>query len=226
MTRLKTVSVSTKDIVHVRNNIELADVQLLKNVPIDKYRYVCVLGIVVSGEWLLPENVSGGVTISFIDKRLTNCKEAILGTYRSAAKDRRFQFKLVPNYSVCSADAKRNPWQVQVSIKGLHIEENWSPLTLEIVCVCMCANNVVSKGLKERILVAGDPDVETFEGVVDDFVDSVAPFATLSRLRQSSNKIKHKKGKEIVKKGLRYRSEKFADHDSFMLQDAVHDNPT
>nr|ASC60203.1 movement protein [Piper chlorosis virus] len=214
LTRLKTVSVSTRDIVCIKSLNELSDVKLLSGVPIDKYAYVGIVGVVASGEWLLPDNVRGGVTISFVDRRMTNSTEAILGTYRAAAKDKRFQFKLIPNYFVTSADAKRNPWQVHVKIQGVRVEEGWSPLTLEVVAVAMCANSIVSKGLREKIMNVGDPDVEKFEGVVDEFVDSVAAVNSLSSLRSK---------KRFVKKGNvkrnRHRPESYASLDSFDQSD-------
>ena len=117
LTRLKTVSISTKDVISVKESESLCDIDLLVNVPLDKYRYVGVLGVVFTGEWLVPDFVKGGVTVSVIDKRLENSRECIIGTYRAAAKDRRFQFKLVPNYFVSTADAKRKPWQVHVRIQ-------------------------------------------------------------------------------------------------------------
>lgn len=197
LTRLKTVSVSSRDVVKLKGRNELNDVKLLQGVPFDKYKYVGIIGIVVSGEWLLPDNVAGGVTISFVDKRMRNSREATLGTYRSAAKDKRFQFKLIPNYFVSREDAKRNPWQMLVHIKGVDMEEGWCPLTIEVVSVAMCANNVVTKGLKERVLAAGDENVELSEGVVDEFVDSITPTQLLQQYRGKNGRGRYK-SKESV----------------------------
>jgi len=218
-TRLRSVSISTKDIVKVSNVDDLSDVQLLKGVPVDKYRYVGIVGIVVSGEWLLPDNVRGGVTISFVDKRLVNSREAIIGTYRAAAKEKRFQFKLIPNYFVTSADAKRNPWQAHVKLRGIRIEEGWSPLTIEVVSVAICANSIVLKGLREKILNVVDPNVEGFEGAVDEFIDSVPASQSLNSFRSKRRNLK--KGKV---NGYRNGSEKFADLETFdqSEEDAVH----
>lgn len=174
---------STRDIVQVKGNEILEEIDLLKDVTFDNYKYVGIIGIVVSGEWTLPDNVKGGVTISFIDKRLQDPKEAILGTYRAPAKGKRFQFKLIPNYSVASVDAKRKPWQVHIRLSGLKVEEGWSPLSVEIVSVTMRSNNIITKGLKERIVNIGDANVEKFEGVVDEFVDSIPASSSLARMR-------------------------------------------
>lgn len=45
LTRLKTVSISTKDIISVKESETLCDIDLLINVPLDKYRYVGILGL-------------------------------------------------------------------------------------------------------------------------------------------------------------------------------------
>ena len=66
LTRLKTVSISTKDVISVKESESLCDIDLLVNVPLDKYRYVGVLGVVFTGEWLVPDFVKGGVTVSVV----------------------------------------------------------------------------------------------------------------------------------------------------------------
>nr|QED45333.1 TVCVgp3 [Turnip vein-clearing virus] len=215
LTRLKTVSISTKDIISVKESETLCDIDLLINVPLDKYRYVGILGAVFTGEWLVPDFVKGGVTISVIDKRLVNSKECVIGTYRAAAKSKRFQFKLVPNYFVSTMDAKRKPWQVHVRIQDLKIEAGWQPLALEVVSVAMVTNNVVMKGLREKVVAINDPDVEGFEGVVDEFVDSVAAFKAVDNFRKRKKKVEEK---GVVSK-YKYRPEKYAGPDSFNLKE-------
>jgi hypothetical protein len=222
LTRLKTVSISTRDVISVKGAESLCDIDLLRDVPIKDYRYVGVVGIVVSGEWLIPNCVRGGVSISFLDKRLTNSKEAIIGTYRGAVKDKRFQFKLTPNYFITAVDAARKPWQAFVRLQGIRIEDDWQPLALEVVSVAMCANNVVTKGLREKIIAQEDPNVEGFEGVVDEFVDSVPASKAIEKFK-SKRRNYVGKDKVVVRKN-RHRPEKFADLDSFddSDEDAVH----
>lgn len=216
LTRLKTVSISTKDVISVKESESLCDIDLLVNVPLDKYRYVGVLGVVFTGEWLVPDFVKGGVTVSVIDKRLENSKECIIGTYRAAAKDKRFQFKLVPNYFVSVADAKRKPWQVHVRIQNLKIEAGWQPLALEVVSVAMVTNNVVVKGLREKVIAVNDPNVEGFEGVVDDFVDSVAAFKAIDSFRKKKKRIG---GRDVNNNKYRYRPERYAGLDSLQYKE-------
>nr|QYW08471.1 MAG: putative movement protein [Sichuan virgavirus] len=182
LTRLKSVSVSNVDVLEVKGLNVLNDINLLKGVNFGSYKYVGVLGVVVAGEWLVPEKTNGCVTVSIVDKRMTNSAEAILGSYRAQAKGRKFSFSLVPNYFVTSQDATRNPWQLMVKLSGLSIEQGWSPLTIEVVSVTLCANSVVSKGLRERILHVGDTNAD-FEQIVDDYVDSASVVADLRSFR-------------------------------------------
>ncbi|QOC69616.1 movement protein [Hoya necrotic spot virus] len=182
MTKLKSVSISSNDVVVVDGVHTLSDIDLLKGIDVSKYRYVGVLGVVVSGEWMTYSKVRGAVTVSLVDKRMTNAREAIIGCYKAQAKERNFSFKLVPNYFVTATDAVRKPWQLLVQLNGLRMDEGWSALSLEVVSVCICANSIVSKGLRERVLTAGEGSVD-FEKVVDDFVDNVPSFASLSAIR-------------------------------------------
>ena len=54
-----------------------------------------------------------------VDKRMQRDDEATLGSYRTSAAKKRFAFKLIPNYSITTADAERNVWQVLVNIRGV-----------------------------------------------------------------------------------------------------------
>ena len=71
----------------------------------------------VSGEWNLPDNCRGGVSVCMVDKRMERADEATLGSYYTAAAKKRFQFKVVPNYGITTKDAEKNIWQVLVNIK-------------------------------------------------------------------------------------------------------------
>lgn len=240
MTRLKSVSVSSVDILEVKGTSALSDVNLLKGVSFQSYKYVGVVGVVVAGEWLVPGKTNGSVTISIVDKRMTNNAEAILGTYRAHAKGRNFSFSLVPNYFVTSQDAARNPWQLMVKLSGLSIEKGWSPLTIEVVSVVLCANSVVSKGLRERILQVGDNNID-FERAVDEYVDSVSVVTDLRSFRPHVKEgFLNKSGKGQIKfvnkkvKGFKNRvgfgigepTENLAVDDSFTLSDSQSDVST
>ncbi|ARI47180.1 MP [Hoya chlorotic spot virus] len=232
MTRLKCVSVSSKDVVEVGDPSCLTDINLLKGVVFDKYRYVGILGVIVSGEWLLPKKIRGSVAVSLVDKRLTDVREAVIGCYKAQAKSKTFSFKLVPNYFVTANDAARNPWQLMVQLSGLRFEESWSPLTLEVVSVVICANSIVSKGLREKILQVGDENID-FEKAVDDYIDNVPSFASLRNLRygrgpsfrnrssfqknQKEFRGSKSKGKFV---GLKKESEEFVGH----LDEGLDDN--
>ena len=51
-------------------NVVQQGVKLVKN------GYVCLAGLVVSGEWNLPDNCRGGVSVCIVDKRMKRSKEA------------------------------------------------------------------------------------------------------------------------------------------------------
>ena len=108
MTSVKTVRISKVDKVIAMENDSLSDVDLLKGVKLVKDGYVCLAGLVVSGEWNLPDNCRGGVSVCLVDKRMQRDDEATLGSYRTSAAKKRFAFKLIPNYSITTADAERN----------------------------------------------------------------------------------------------------------------------
>jgi hypothetical protein len=204
------VSLSTRNILKLKGNESYTDIDLLNGVSLDSHKYVGILGIVVSGEWLLPDNVSGGVVITYEDSRLKKIHEAVLGTFRSAACEKRFRFKLIPNYFVASEDAKRKPWKVHVRITNVHIEEGFSPLALEHVAVVMRVNNVVTKGLRERIIEIGDPNVEKFENVVDEFVDSISIHDSIARARRGLNSSKFVSKKKKNPENFAGNSSKFS----------------
>ena len=58
------------------------------------------------------------------------------------------------------------------------------------------------KGLREKVIAVNDPNVEGFEGVVDDFVDSVAAFKAIDSFRKKKKKIG---GKDVNNNKYRYR---------------------
>lgn len=202
LTRVKSVRVSTVDKIIARDNNSMSDVDLLKGVKLVPNGYVNLVGLVVSGEWNLPDNCKGGVSICLIDKRLKRSRESTLGSYTAAASKKSFNFKLIPNYSVTSQDAERRPWQVLVNIKGVAMEDGWCPLSLEFVSVCIVHKNNVRKGLREKITSVTDGSTtELTEEVVDDFVENVPMAVRLENFRRNKKKSNvNSKGKFKVNK--------------------------
>lgn len=133
MTSVKSVMISKRDKLIAEKDDSLSDVDLLKGVKLIEDGYVCLVGLSITGEWNLPDNCKGGVSICLVDKRMKRSNEATLGSYRSGAAKKRFSFKLIPNYSVTTDDAKRNIWQVLVNIRGVAMEAGYCPLSLEFV---------------------------------------------------------------------------------------------
>ena len=166
-------------------------------------------GLKVSGEWNLPDNCRGGVSVCIVDKRMKRSKEATLGAYHAPACKKNFSFKLIPNYSITSEDAEKHPWQVLVNIKGVAMEEGYCPLSLEFVSICVVHKNNVRKGLRERILRVTDGlPIELTEKVVEEFVDEVPMAVKLERFRKTKkrvvgNSVNNKKINNSGKKGLK-----------------------
>lgn len=209
MTKVKSVRISTVDKIMAVKNDSLSDVDLLKGVKLVKNGYVCLAGLVVSGEWNLPDNCRGGVSVCIVDKRMKRSKEATLGAYHAPACKKNFSFKLIPNYSITSEDAEKHPWQVLVNIKGVAMEEGYCPLSLEFVSICVVHKNNVRKGLRERILSVTDGSpIELTEKVVEEFVDEVPMAVKLERFRKTKKKVvgdsvNNKKINNSGKKGLK-----------------------
>ena len=66
------------------------------------------------------------------------------------------------------------------------MEEEYCPLSLEFVPICVVHKNNVSKGLRERILSVTDGSpIELTEKVVEEFVDEVPMAVKLERFRKT-----------------------------------------
>nr|WIW79842.1 movement protein [Bell pepper mottle virus] len=194
MTPVKSVRISKVDKVLARENETLSEVDLLKGVKLIEGGYVCLAGLVVTGEWNLPDNCTGGVSVCLVDKRMERASEATLGSYYTGAAKKRFQFKVTPNYSVTTDDAKKNIWQVLVNIKGVRMSAGFCPLSLEFVSVCIVFKNNIKLGLREKITRVTDAGpMELTEEVVDEFIENVPMAARLARFRTKSSKTGPKK---------------------------------
>ena len=89
MTKVKSVRISTVDKIMAVKNDSLSDVDLLKGVKLVKNGYVCLAGLVVSGEWNLPDNCRGGVSVCIVDKRMKEEQE--MERLKSQIKDLAFK---------------------------------------------------------------------------------------------------------------------------------------
>ena len=94
-TPVKSVMCSKVDKIMVHENESLSEVNLLKGVKLIEGGYVCLAGLVVTGEWNLPDNCRGGASVCLVDKRMERADEATLGSYYTAAAKKRFQFSLL-----------------------------------------------------------------------------------------------------------------------------------
>ncbi len=188
-TPVKSVMCSKVDKIMVHENDSLSEVNLLKGVKLIESGYVCLAGLVVTGEWNLPDNCRGGVSVCLVDKRMERADEATLGSYYTAAAKKRFQFKVVPNYAITTQDAVKNVWQVLVSIRNVRMSAGFCPLSLEFVSVCIVYRNNIKLGLREKITSVreGGP-MELTEAVVDEFMENVPMSVRLAKFRSRTRK--------------------------------------
>uniref|UniRef100_A0AB39BZK6 Movement protein n=1 Tax=Jand tobamovirus 1 TaxID=3238876 RepID=A0AB39BZK6_9VIRU len=205
---LKSVSVTDVDVVKpaLTSEMSIVEVDLTKGVDIKAYKYIALAGVVVTGEWTIPDGCNGYVRIIISDRRMLSSAEAVLGVYEAKAKKGRFQFAVRPNYFITQKDALKKPWDVVVYINGINIDKDSDPLVLEFVSVCKQSNSIVLKGLKDRLIQAinVDPNFKLDEDDVDEFVDRIAAFDRLKRarmLRSSSFVDKSFVKKKSVKSG-------------------------
>nr|CCH64091.1 movement protein [Tobacco mosaic virus]CCH64103.1 movement protein [Tobacco mosaic virus]CCH64106.1 movement protein [Tobacco mosaic virus] len=195
-TPVKSVMCSKVDKIMVHENESLSEVNLLKGVKLIDSGYVCLAGLVVTGEWNLPDNCRGGVSVCLVDKRMERADEATLGSYYTAAAKKRFQFKVVPNYAITTQDAMKNVWQVLVNIRNVKMSAGFCPLSLEFVSVCIVYRNNIKLGLREKITNVRDGGpMELTEEVVDEFMEDVPMSIRLAKFRSRTGK------KSDVRKG-------------------------
>ena len=202
-TPVKSVMCSKVDKIMVHENESLSEVNLLKGVKLIEGGYVCLAGLVVTGEWNLPDNCRGGVSVCLVDKRMERADEATLGSYYTAAAKKRFQFKVVPNYAITTQDAMKNVWQVLVNIRNVRMSAGFCPLSLEFVSVCIVYRNNIKLGLREKITSVRDGGpMELSEEVVDEFMEDVPMSIRLAKFRSRTGKKSDVK-KEKVKNNTR-----------------------
>ncbi len=222
-THVKSVSVSKVDKVMVNEEDSLSEVNLLKGIKLIDGGYVCLAGLVVSGEWNLPDNCRGGVSICLVDKRMQRADEATLGSYYTGAAKKRFQFKIVPNYAITTKDAEKNIWQVLVNIRNVKMAGGFCPLSLEFVSVCIVYKNNIKLGLREKITRVNDAGpIELTEEVVDEFMESVPMSVRLAKFRTKSSKRgpKHNSNNTNERKG-RSNFLKKQDQESYGVSDSL-----
>ena len=209
-TPVKSVMCSKVDKIMVHENESLSEVNLLKGVKLIDSGYVCLAGLVVTGEWNLPDNCRGGVSVCLVDKRMERADEATLGSYYTAAAKKRFQFKVVPNYAITTQDAMKNVWQVLVNIRNVKMSAGFCPLSLEFVSVCIVYRNNIKLGLREKITNVRDGGpMELTEEVVDEFMEDVPMSIRLAKFRSRTGK------KSDVRKGKNGSSDRLVPNKNY-----------
>ncbi|AIA57392.1 movement protein [Plumeria mosaic virus] len=153
MTRLRTVSISETNVVKLTGLGSTVNLDILKGIVLHpESKYVSVRGVVVSGVWMVPEGCSGGATVTLMDRRMKGFKSGLVAEFKTRASARNFQFKFIPNYSLCVDDVKRSPWELFFKLVGVPIEDGYYPLAIEIATLVEQSRTIINHGLRATIL--------------------------------------------------------------------------
>lgn len=178
------------DVVKVSGNKpSVHSFDLMSGVPENclNFKYVRLLGVVISGAWHLPSTVSGGATIALMDKRISNPKQAVLSKFVVAAKQGEFQGRFTPHYSITMQDARKSPWEVFVSMRDVPTEDGWQPLTVEIAVLLLFTDLIVEKSLRAKLMELetgfSGAEGEVSASQIDEFKNSVDVVGELRKMR-------------------------------------------
>lgn len=161
LSRFRRVAVSETNVIKMSGAGSFVSIDILKGIELDsKYKYVTIIGAVISGEWTVPEGCSGGAVISLMDKRMKGFKAGLISELKTKASARRFQVKFVPNYSLFMEDAVRKPWEVYFKLVKVPIEDSYYPLAVEIAVLVEQSVSIIQHGLRATILNRCDGNIE------------------------------------------------------------------
>lgn len=147
------MSVSDVNVVKMSGLGSTQRVDILAGVNLDeKYKYVFIRGVVISGVWTVPEGCAGGAVVSLMDKRMKGYQAGLVAELKTYAKERKFQVKFVPNYAMYVEDAKRKPWEVFFKLVKVPIEDSYYPLAVEIAVLVEQSSSIIDHGLRATVL--------------------------------------------------------------------------
>jgi len=223
-TRLKTVSICDTNIVKLSGKGSTVNVDILKGLQLDRvYNYVSLRGVVISGEWMVPEGCNGGAVVSLMDKRMKGFKAGLVAEFKTRATSRQFQFKFVPNYSLCIDDAVKKPWELFFKLVGVPIEDGYFPLAVEIAVMVEQSKSIINHGLRTTILHRASGDVNGLDlqlpsAEIEDTLDLISNISSYNRFPNShNNRINAIKGHKNQKEKRKFENKnlhKFLSEDS------------
>jgi len=192
-TRLKTVSICDTNVVKLSGKGSTVNVDILKGLQLDRvYNYVSLRGVVISGEWMVPEGCNGGAVVSLMDKRMKGFKAGLVAEFKTRATSRQFQFKFVPNYSLCIDDAVKKPWELFFKLVGVPIEDGYFPLAVEIAVMVEQSKSIINHGLRATILHRASGDVNGLDLQlpsvdIEETIDLISNISNYNRFPNSYN---------------------------------------
>ncbi|ADN93255.1 28 kDa movement protein [Frangipani mosaic virus] len=207
LTRLRTVSISETNVVKLSGLGSTVNLNILKGVVLNsESKYVTIRGVVISGVWMVPEGCGGGATVTLMDRRMKGFKNGLVAEFKTRASSRDFQFKFIPNYSMCVDDVKRAPWELFFKLVGVPIEDGYYPLAIEIATLVEQSRTIINHGLRATILKRCD-DISDLELPSVDLDESIE---LISNSNIVSKRKTHKKGKKRKNTKTESESSEFA----------------
>lgn len=153
----------------------------------DSFVYVSFVGLVISGEWLVPKNTPGSAEVFIVDNRLKG-RFSVLSKFQCDASVQSFQFKTAPNYSLTVEDAKKGPFELFATVKDLPFKDGFNPLSVEVACLVQFSNCVIDRSLTVKFNSKFSQAEVTVEQV-NDLLGELPALKLIDKLRHS-NRIK------------------------------------
>lgn len=145
------------------------------------YTYVDILGVVLSGQWLVPKGTPGSAEIILLDSRLKG-KASVLAVFNCRASSQEFQFLLSPGYSLTCADALKKPFEISCNVVDLPVKDGFTPLSVEIACLVQFSNCVITRSLTMKL--KENPATKTFSVEdIDELLGSMTSLRQIEGLR-------------------------------------------
>lgn len=218
------LSITDYSVIKAHSYESFIPVDLLKGVDLSKSKFVTLLGVAIVGVWTVPENCSGGATVGLIDTRMQRVDEGTVCKFSVSASARDFVVKFIPNYHITSADASRNPWKLFIRLKGVHIKEGYSPLSLEVAALVATTNSIFKKGLRVAVReknLSNQSLVSFAEepAAVESFFDSLPIARSVIEFDKSYSRVSKPKGRAAKPKPSIESADELSD---FVSEDGLH----
>ncbi|AEW50166.1 unnamed protein product [Clitoria yellow mottle virus] len=168
----------------------------------EEFIYMDLLGITLTGQWLLPKGTPGAAEVILLDSRLKG-RASVLSVFKCVAADQEFQFLLKPGYSIACEDAKKSPFELVCNVTDLPVKQGFVPLSVEIACLVQFSNCVLTRSLTRKL--GSKPNEKQFAvEEVDELMGSMTTLKQIEGLRRTKKDVvdsavvqSYKVGKDI-----------------------------